>query len=163
MLTRQVFELSGQRVRASADPPLPLGLAAVAIDSPVQPRMLPFTAQAGCDDELDDDRARRQRLHRADDNPDRRGGRDEVYRGVVAWQWARGPTRWAPSSACGCRRVSSKGRAGSSPTPSFCCEGKCDFYMRCEKEGHYTGFRTAEESRAIREGIFVGVDLRGVC
>ena len=40
----------------SADPPLPSGLAAVAIDSPVQPRMLPFTAQAGCDDELEDDR-----------------------------------------------------------------------------------------------------------
>ena len=35
----------------------------LASDSPVQPRMLPFTAQAGCDDELDDDRARRQRLH----------------------------------------------------------------------------------------------------
>ena len=28
----------------------------LASDSPVQPRMLPFTAQAGCDDELDDDR-----------------------------------------------------------------------------------------------------------
>ena len=48
------------------------------------------------------------------------------------------------------------------PNP-ICCEGMCDFYARCEKEGHYKGFRTAEESRAIREGIFVGVDLRGVC
>ena len=28
----------------------------LASDSPVQPRMLPFTAQAGCDDELEDDR-----------------------------------------------------------------------------------------------------------
>ena len=31
---------------------------------------------------------------------------------------------------------------------------------QCEKAGHYTGFRTAEESRAIREGRFSGMDLR---
>ena len=113
----------------SADPPLPSGLAAVAIDSPVQPRMLPFTAQAGCDDELDDDRARRQRLHRADDDPDRRGGRYEVYRGVVAWQWANplGAEQrvWLP--ACVVKRT-----RRLFPNP-ICCEGRCGFYARCEK------------------------------
>ena len=38
----------------------------------------------------------------------------------------------------------------------------CDFYESCERRGHYTGFRTADESRAIRDGTFVGIDLRNV-
>ena len=82
-----------------------------------------------------------------------------MYRGVVAWQWANplGAEQRVRLPACVVKRT-----RRLFPNP-ICCEGKCDFYARCEKEGHYTGFRTAEESRAIREGIFVGVDLRGVC
>jgi hypothetical protein len=36
----------------------------------------------------------------------------------------------------------------------------CDYGVRCEKAGHYVGFRTAEESRAIREGHAEVCDLR---
>ena len=44
--------------------------------------------------------------------------------------------------------------------PNPCCGDGCDYLERCERAGHYTGFRTAAESRAIREGRFVGEDLR---
>ena len=108
----------------------------LASDSPVQPRMLPFTAQAGCDDELDDDRARRQRLHRADDNPDRRGGRYDLRGvprrgGVAVGQRANplGAEQRVRLPACVVKRT-----RRLFPNP-MCCEGKCDFYARCEKEG----------------------------
>ena len=32
--------------------------------------------------------------------------------------------------------------------------------VKCEQLGHYVGFRTAEESKAEREGRLIGDDLR---
>ena len=40
------------------------------------------------------------------------------------------------------------------PNPE-CVLGVCDFGEKCERAGHYTGFRSAEESRARAEGRFV--------
>ena len=42
------------------------------------------------------------------------------------------------------------------PNPA-CGEG-CDYGKQCVGRGHYTGFRTAAESRAIREGVFYDND-----
>ena len=44
------------------------------------------------------------------------------------------------------------------PNPR-CGEGCADLEA-CERAGHYTGFRTAEESRAVREGRYVAMDIR---
>ena len=35
---------------------------------------------------------------------------------------------------------------------------KCMGRVECERRGHYTGFRTAEQSRAMREGRYEEVD-----
>ena len=43
------------------------------------------------------------------------------------------------------------------PNP-VCGEAEgCDYLAGCEARGHYTGYRTAEESRAIREGRYMDV------
>ena len=44
--------------------------------------------------------------------------------------------------------------------PNLVCGKGCDFMVKCEQLGHYVGFRTAEESKAEREGRLIGDDLR---
>ena len=44
--------------------------------------------------------------------------------------------------------------------PNPVCGTGCDYWAQCERKGHYTGFRTAEESRAVREGRYQLVDIR---
>jgi hypothetical protein len=41
-----------------------------------------------------------------------------------------------------------------------CDPHTCDYWVECERAGHYTGFRTADESRAVREGKYIPVDVR---
>ena len=43
--------------------------------------------------------------------------------------------------------------------PNPCCGEGCDYADKCERWGHYTGFRTAEESRAIREGQYLDAEV----
>ena len=43
--------------------------------------------------------------------------------------------------------------------PNPCCGGDCDYLSACEGSGHYVGFRTAAESRAIREGRYYDIDV----
>ena len=89
-------------------------------------------------------------------DPDRREARFAMYRGFVAWQWADplGAENRVRLPGCVMRRIRKL-----FPNP-VCIPGVCDYYVECEKKGHYCGFRTADESRAVREGQFVGDDLR---
>ena len=89
-------------------------------------------------------------------DPDRREARYALYRGFVAWQWADplGSENRVRLPKCVMTRI-----RRLFPNP-ICQPGVCDHWVECERRGHYTGFRTAEESRAVREGQFVGVDVR---
>ena len=100
------------------------------------------------------DKQQKRRRKRPRDDPDGREARHTCYKAVIAWQWANplGAENRVRLPEC----VPVKVRR-LFPNP-ICGEG-CDFSLRCEKKGHYTGFRTAEESRAIREGFFQGEDL----
>ena len=88
--------------------------------------------------------------------------RHPCYKAVVAWQWAN--PLGAENRVRLCRCVEHR-ILRLFPNP-VCCDDAgairtdCDLLDQCEKAGHYTGFRTAEESRAIREGRFSGMDLR---
>eukprot|EP00966_Prymnesium_polylepis_P261501 6040229-Prymnesium_polylepis.1 len=44
--------------------------------------------------------------------------------------------------------------------PNPICGPGCDFGVECERRGHYVGFRTVAESRAIREGRGEHYDLK---
>ena len=96
----------------------------------------------------------KQRQRKPKDDPDRRDARHAGYKAVIAWQWANplGAENRVRLPACveiGWRHLF--------PNPR--CGPGCDYSVRCVKAGHYTGFRTADESRAIREGRFIGEDL----
>eukprot|EP00966_Prymnesium_polylepis_P036496 846579-Prymnesium_polylepis.2 len=95
------------------------------------------------------------RARRPSDDPDGRTGRHMLYKAVVAWQWANplGAENRVRLPFCVMYRVRRL-------FPNPCCGEGCDYLEGCEKAGHYTGFRTAEESRAVREGRFSGVDIR---
>jgi len=98
---------------------------------------------------------RRIKQRRPRDDPDGRVARHALYKAVVAWRWANplGAENRVRLLCCVMYRVRRL-------FPNPCCSAGCDFSTRCEQAGHYTGFRTAEESRAIREGRFVGEDVR---
>ena len=77
----------------------------------------------------------------------RASARFECYKAVIAWQFSdplgAGQRRRLPGCVtCKVRRLF--------PNP-VCTHAACDFGAECECGGHYTGFRTAEESRALRE------------
>ena len=102
------------------------------------------------------ERHRKIQREKPREDPDGRRARHAMYKAVVAWQWANplGSENRVRLPRCVLHRVRRL-------FPNPCCRvGTCDFLVECERAGHYTGFRTAEESRAIREGRFVGVDLR---
>ena len=77
--------------------------------------------------------------------PERRAPRYHTYRAVIKWKFA------DPLGAenrlilpecvkCAVRRL----------FPDPCCGEGCDYGVDCERKGHYTGHRTAAESRALR-------------
>jgi hypothetical protein len=96
----------------------------------------------------------RLRLRKPRDDPDGRQARHACYKGVVAWQWANplGAEQRVRLPMCVLCRVRKL-----FPNPR-CGEG-CDYSDGCERKGHYVGFRTAEESRAAREGRFDQEDV----
>jgi hypothetical protein len=126
------------------------------------------------------ERHRKVRRDKPRDDPDGRRARHALYKAVVAWQWANplgaeNRVRLPVYVCCIMCAVGSRTRAAVWTVvlpvcvlhrvrrlfPNPCCRvDGCDFLVQCERARHYTGFRTAEESRAIREGHFVGVDLR---
>ena len=75
-----------------------------------------------------------------------------MYKGLIAWQWSNtlGAGNRVCLPPCWERKVRKL-----FPNP-VCGEG-CDYSTECVRKGHYTGFRTAEVSCAIREGRFVDV------
>jgi hypothetical protein len=89
---------------------------------------------------------------------DGREARHACYKAVIAWQWANPLGAENRVRLPDCVTVAVR-RLFPNPICGSRCDFICDFSLRCEKQGHYTGFRTAEESRAIREGFFQGEDL----
>ena len=91
------------------------------------------------------------------DDRDGREARHALYKAVVAWQWANplGAENRVRLPSCVLHRVR---RLFPNPCCGEGCCGEgldCDYMDACERHGHYTGFRTAAESRAVREGRFV--------
>lgn len=84
-------------------------------------------------------------------DPDRREARYAMYRGVVRWHWSDplGAENRVRLPMCVMQRI-----RRIFPNPA-CVAGVCDFGVQCERCGHYVGFRTADESRAIREGAYL--------
>lgn len=87
-------------------------------------------------------------------DPDRREARHTLYKAVVAWQWADplGAGVRVRLPRCVLYRI-----RRLFPHPD--CSAGCDYLDGCERACHYTGFRTADESRAMREGRFDSVDI----
>jgi len=88
-------------------------------------------------------------------DPDRREARYAMYRGVVRWRWADplGAENRVRLPMCVMQKIRRM-------FPNPICGPGCDYGVKCEKKGHYVGFRTAEESRALREGRCEVCDLR---
>ena len=90
------------------------------------------------------------------DDRDRRSARHACYKGVISWQFsgslgAGNRVRLPWCVVCAIRK--------KYPNP-VCDPHTCDYWVACERAGHYTGFRTADESRAVREGQYLSVDVR---
>ena len=90
-------------------------------------------------------------------DPETRGeSRFDMYRGVINWRFA--------GAQCGAgkrfRLANCLVYEVRSTFPNPVCGKGCDFMVKCEQLGHYVGFRTAEESKAEREGRLIGDDLR---
>ena len=113
-------------------------LACMAVDMLQQSRMAAII-----------EKHQRLRLRRPRDDPDGRAARHVCYKGVIAWQWANplGAEQRVRLPSCVLYRVRKL-------FPNPCCDEGCDYLEECERKGHYVGFRTAEESRAAREGRF---------
>ena len=97
---------------------------------------------------------RRQRhgRRRSSHAGDGREARHACYKGIVAWQWANplGAEQRVRLPLCVTRRVRQL-----FPNPKCCEADGCDYGASCERQGHYTGFRTAARSREIREGAYL--------
>jgi len=86
---------------------------------------------------------------------DRREARHACYKSVISWQFCTplgggNRVRLPKCVVCTVRRA----------FPNPVCSAGCDYWVQCERAGHYTGFRTADESRAVREGRYLNVDVR---
>jgi hypothetical protein len=88
-------------------------------------------------------------------DPDRREARYAMYKAFVQWHW-RDPL----GAECRVRLPGCVVRRIRRTFPNPVCGLGCDFWTGCEQASHYTGFRTAEESRRVREGDFASVDIR---
>jgi len=88
-------------------------------------------------------------------DPDRREARYAMYRGVITWSWSDplGAENRVRLPMCVMKRIRRM-------FPNPICGPGCDFGVECERRGHYVGFRTVAESRAIREGRGEHYDLR---
>ena len=84
-----------------------------------------------------------------------RAARYAMYRGVVRWRWADplGAENRVRLPMCVMKQI-------RRIFPNPICGPGCDYGVECEKNRHYVGFRTAEESRAVREGRAEVYDLR---
>jgi len=102
-------------------------------------------------------RRRRPQARRNADDPDGREARHACYKAIIKWQWA-SPLGAENRVRLPCCVVKALRR--EFPNPICNTGGRvCDFLLECERSHHYTGFRTAEESRAIREGRYRAEDL----
>jgi len=92
-------------------------------------------------------RCRRQANRRAD--PDGSQARHACYKAIVAWQWANplGAEQRVRLPNCVMRRVRLL-------FPNPVCKCAVVAGAECIALGHYTGFRTAAESRRLREAAF---------
>ena len=99
----------------------------------------------------------RLRARKPGEDPDGRKARYALYRAVVGWQFADplGAENRVRLPACVLYR---NRRLFPNPCCGEACDPPCDYQSGCESRGHYTGFRTAAESRAVREGRFMCVD-----
>ena len=89
-------------------------------------------------------------------DPDRREARYAMYKAFVQWHW-RDPL----GAECRVRLPGCVVRRIRRTFPNPVCGLGCEISgPGCEQDGHYTGFRTAEESRRVREGGFASVDIR---
>ena len=86
---------------------------------------------------------------------DRREARHAMYKAIISWQFCSplGAGKRVRLPKCLVSAVRRK-------FPNPVCGPGCDYWVQCERKGHYTGFRTAEESRAAREGRYQLVDIR---
>ena len=86
---------------------------------------------------------------------DRREARHAMYKAIISWQFCSplGAGKRVRLPKCLVSAVRRK-------FPNPVCGTGCDYWAQCERKGHYTGFRTAEESRAVREGRYQLVDIR---
>ena len=85
-------------------------------------------------------------VYRSGCNPDadQSEARYKLYRAVVRWLWANplGAENRVQLPACVVKKIRQL-----FPNPK--CTTSCDFLSECERLGHYVGFRTIEQSRAI--------------
>ena len=95
----------------------------------------------------------RLRARRSQKDPDGREARHALYKAVIAWQWANplGAENRVRLPRCVEHCVRRR-------FPNPICGEECDYLEACEQCGHYTGFRTAAQSRAVREGAFLEVE-----
>ena len=101
--------------------------------------------------------AKHEKLHLAKpwSDKDKREARHAMYKAIISWQFCSplGAGKRVRLPECLVSAVRRK-------FPNPMCGMGCDFWVQCECKGHYTGFRTAEESRAVREGRYQLVDIR---
>ena len=96
------------------------------------------------------EKLQRRHQQRPREDRDRGEARHTLYKAIIAWQWASplGAENRVRLPVCVEVRV-----RRLFPNPCCCAADGCDFSRRCEQLGHYTGFRTAAESRALRDGL----------
>ena len=84
--------------------------------------------------------------HHPERDPDNKQARYALYRAVVGWLWANplGSENRVKLPAC-----VEIGICKTFPNP-VCNPETCDYSRMCEQNGHYTGFRSASQSRRIR-------------
>ena len=102
------------------------------------------------------------RLHRAYERKPREYGdgreaRHACYKAVIQWQFcdplgAEQRVRLPVCLECRIRREFPNPCCGVGGLPNG---GNCDYGDKCKRAGHYTGFRTAKESRRLREGEYL--------
>lgn len=102
--------------------------------------------------------AAQQRERQRGGDPSGVAARKAMYRAVIKWQWSDplGGGNRVRLPRCVMHRIR---KLFPNPVCRECGPAACDFLDECERRGHYTGFRTADESRVAREGRFDRIDL----
>ena len=83
----------------------------------------------------------------ADPEEDHRSARHELYKAVVAWQFGADLGAEQRHKLPNCVEWQVR-----MLFPCLLCSASCDFLRNCERLGHYTGFKTAAESKEARGG-----------